>query len=271
MNILHWKKRPVIYAAVIANGFWFMISLLENLPDHFYMWASLLLFGVLIFELYSTKYYAEKLLDQFELPQVQESDRLVHMIHHIVLPNVTYWAFVMFVFFNHQRSIQIPVLIIIFVTFTVLFTNIRAYYEDKFKLEELTHSIYDMLILIIMFISADAIINLLGFLGSQVWLSSLAIVAVFALLGGITLIRYHNPIRESVNTLAGWSLVGIAVILVLQAFYFQPFAVSFLFTLLLYYFIAYLHHKHDLSLSWRVISEYFVVFLIFIVLLYGIA
>ncbi|KXK26234.1 MAG: hypothetical protein TR69_WS6001001229 [candidate division WS6 bacterium OLB20] len=261
----------MIYAAVITNGFWFLISLLENLPDHFYVGASVILYAVFLFELYSTKYYAQRLLDQFALPQVDEKDRTVHLIHHVILPSVTYWSFIVFTFFNHQRSLQLPLLAIIFVTFAVLFTNIRAYYEDKFKLEQYTHSIYDMLMLIVLFIATDANINLFGFLGSRVWISSFFIIAAFLVMAALTLVRYHVLLRDAVAMLVTWGALAISTLLILQAFYFQPFAVSFLFTLLLYYFIALLHHRLDMSLSWKVISEYVVVFLIFIVLLFGVA
>lgn len=270
MNIINWKKRPLVYALVITSGFWFLISLLENLPDRFYFVGSVFLYLILLFELYSTKYYARRLLDQFQLPQVDEKDKLIHLIHHFILPSFAYFSFVLFVFFNHQKSAHLIILAIIFIIFSVLFTNVRAYYEDKFKLEQGTHAIYDIIVIIMMFVSSDSALQTFGFLGSSGWVTLAAILIAYTVLSMLLLIRKQQINNKSLQTLVVGALLLIAFLLVLQSFRFNNFAVALLSTLLFYFVVAVFHHQQVSSLSKAIIGEYFVVFLIFIVLMYGV-
>jgi hypothetical protein len=271
VNVFHWKKRPFVYATVLTLGFALLLNILENLPDNFFFSAALILYVVLLFELFSTRFYAQRILDQFELPPVEGEDRLAQLIHHIILPTFTYVGLVIFLFFNHQHSLNILLLVLVWAIFAILFTNIRAYYEDKFKLERITHNVYDFLMLIISFISIDAILNIFSYTDAARILIVLAVAVTLIFLGFLVLIRYGLTNLSHIRVMLG-TIIVFAALLYIFLLYGQSLSlVSFIGTLFFYYLIAYFNHVLDDSFSGKVLLEYVLVFSIIVTVLYGIS
>lgn len=270
LHILHWKKRPLVYALVVTVGFAFLLTILENLPADYFFMAAGIIYLVLLFELYSTVFYASRLLDQFQLPPVDDKDKLPQLIHHLVLPTVIYLGLVIFLFFNHQHSLNLFFIILVFVIFSVLFTNIRAFYEDKFKLEAATHNIYDFLMLIISYIATDAVLNIFSFAQSSVVMIIFFTGLVLLLLGALVLLRYHLYSGRNMVILTVLILVYSVVTGLLINLGLNISVVALISTLEFYYLLAYYNHVLDNSLSGKVITEYILVFLIIITFLYGI-
>lgn len=270
MSISKWKKRPFFYAAVLTVGFAALITFLENLPDNFFFAGVVILYLTLLFELYSNQFYAEKILDQYELPQVVDKDTLVHNIHHKLFPSLTYFALVGFLYFNHQTSVELIFLGIVFIVYSLLFTNIRAYFEDKYKLEEVTHSVYDILSLIIVFALSNSISHIYWINGQNL-LTIILNVLLLGTMSFVILLRLHV---FRLKYLAATSILAIAytvLVFFLLAWGLNILLISFLTMLFYYYLIAYLSHLKDRTASVKVLLEYIVVFLIFLVLIYGIS
>ncbi|MFQ5492804.1 MAG: hypothetical protein ACE5DX_01440 [Candidatus Dojkabacteria bacterium] len=268
-NIFHWKKRPFVYAIIITVGFAFLISILENLSDGFFFMGAIALYFVLLFELFITISYAKRLLDQFELPQVNSKHVQVQLVHHLVLPSLAYYSLIAYLFFNHQLSLKLLTLALVFVIFAILFTNIRALYEDKYKLEQSTHSIYDAIMILTAFLGTDALLNSLSFIGSPTILILLSVTALLALLGVLVIVRYQllKPIfvLELVITIILFNIV----LYILLSIGLAVFITSFLSTLFFYYILAFLSHLHEGTASKKILIEYVIVFAIMIVVLYG--
>ena len=270
-KILHWKRRPFVYAFVLSVGFALLLSTLRDAAIKNYFIGSAVLYLVLVFELYSTKFYAQDVLSQFKLPPVESKDKNVQLIHHLLLPSFIYIGLVGFVFFNSLRSIDLLIVTVSFLIFTVLFTNVRAYYEDKFQLEHSTHSIYDIINIISLFVFTDSILNLFNYFGMNLYFAAGIIVAMFLLFSVLVLMRYFLLNMHQIGVLLGTVIaVGVSMVLFIM-FGFAFLLISFLVSLLFYYQLAYYNHLRDDTFSKEILFEYVVVFFILIVLIFGVS
>jgi len=255
------KKRPLIYAIIITIGFIFLQNILHTAPDQYFFLGMLMLYPILLFELLITRYYAKLLLNQFALPPVNEDqDRFAHIIHPLV-----YFSLVCFLYFHKQLSIQPFLFVIILLIFWLLFTNIRAYYEDKFKLELLTHNIYDIITILAVFFILDSFSNIIGSNNFNVNLVFFPQTFSFLLFFKLICIRYKITGKFLILILLSVILGAVAVILTNIGL--SELAISFLLSETFYFIFAYMLHMHDGSASLKILSEYFIIFIMSLVLL----
>ncbi|MEI7579643.1 MAG: hypothetical protein WCJ58_06480 [bacterium] len=268
MRILHWKKRPFMYAAVISVGFLFLINTLQNFPIKYFFISALILYLILLFELFSTKFFSEQLLQQFSLLSSNDQQKQkIYSLHQLILPTTLYLSLLGFIFFHHQSNIEFFTLSLVLILFFILFNNIRAHFENKYLLEQHTSGIYDMISLISIYLYCDTVINIFirnnwntGFLPI-----ALIIIVIFYL--GLCLIRMEI-ISLKILQIAGIIYFSIFIILeILVLFLTNLFTFSIITTLLFYYSLAFFHHWKDNSFTKSIIAEYIVVFFILLVLL----
>jgi hypothetical protein len=268
-QIFSWKKRPFFYSFVITVGFAFLLSILHNLPENFYFSAAAVLYFLFLFELFNTRYFAQKILEQFGFAPLTDETALILFIHHLVLPTLAYIGIVLFLFFNADPNFNLFWLILIFILFSVLFTNIRAHYEDKYKLEELTANIYDIYTLVIAFVTADGLENAARSAGLNPGFVVALILLLLFLLALISIIRY-SLLRPKVFRVVLPSFIIITLVLfLLVSSGLAAGQIALISTLMLYYIIAFLNHYRDGTLNMNVITEYVVVFLLLLVIVYG--
>ncbi len=268
-QILSWKKRPFFYSLVITVGFAFLLSILHNLPESFYFSAAGVLYFLFLFELFNTRYYAQKILEQFGFAPLTDETALILFIHHLVLPTLAYIGIVLFLFFNSDPNFNLFWLVLIFILFSVLFTNIRAHYEDKYNLEELTANIYDILTLVIAFVAADGLENAARSASLNNGFVVALILLLLFLLAIISIFRYRL-LKPQVFRVVLPSFFAITLVLFLiVSSGLAAGQIALISTLMLYYIIAFLNHYRDGTLNLNVITEYVVVFLLLLVIVYG--
>ena len=160
-------------------------------------------------------------------------------------------------------------LVLIFLLFALLFSNIRAHYEDKYKLEEMTNYIYDILAILICFMTADGIVNSCRYSGLSTGYAAVLLTVLIFILSVLTLLRYSIFKLAALKVLLVFLLIVFVLNFALLSFNITALGVSTLNSLLIYYQIAFLNHKRDGSVTKDVLVEYIVVFLILIVILFG--
>src|SRR3990167_2219230 len=263
------KKRPLIYAIIMTIGFIFLQNLLQTLPEQYFLTGILLLYPLLIFELLITRYSAKLLLKQYSLPPVSENkESLSHLVHHVVLPSLIYFSSVSFLFFHRQPSLQPFLTIGLFFTYWILFTNIRAFYEDKFKLEIYTHNIYDIITTFSAFFTFVSIFNLFKTYQFTLLIIFIPLTAVFFLLYLLILVRYQIQIVIPVKLLI--VILFAAVSLIVSYLGLNELEAGFILTETFYFIYAITIHYHEGSANLKIISEYIIIFMRSIVLLIGI-
>ncbi|MCA9386148.1 hypothetical protein KC717_05870 [Candidatus Dojkabacteria bacterium] len=252
--------RAIIFSGLLTSGLAILIFIRTfTFVSHFWIGASIL-YLVFVIEVLVVQFWAQRKLMQLNIPVVDRYSLITQIIMHGALPSLSYWGIIGFIAFDPNPGIWIWFLIGIFLLFTTLFTNMRAYYEDKFKLEQRTHYIYDLLKLVIFgLLSFDVI----GF-GLRLELNPLIIsffimlIATFLLL--LTLRRYHNLFDHSIfYVIVNTVMLGGATFVLLLFEVFSLFEVSLVVFLLYYISAGVLHHKLMRDLTVELVFEYLMV------------
>ncbi|HRO64956.1 MAG TPA: hypothetical protein PKU78_01935 [Candidatus Dojkabacteria bacterium] len=269
-TLVQYTKRPYIYAVMITIGIMALYSILHTSSAISYFAASISLYTLLLFELYSTKFYATTFDDQFELTSRSKKHRKAHWVHHLIMPTVLFVSIVLFVFANSQLNMALVIALISLVLFSILFLNIKAYYENKYKLENKTANVYDVISIASVFMLAFSIFVVTALLGELYIISGLMNTAVLIILGYLTLARYHIINKQGGMMLFAMLLVYFNSFLALLNFDISIVAHTILTTFVYYYFTAVVNHYEEKSLDLKVIIEYLAVFvIIFVIIILG--
>lgn len=272
MKLQAWKKRPFIYAFSLSIGFALLRDILRTAPTNYFFYTAAILYLILIFELFITRYYAKYLLDQYMLPPVSDtSHKVIQFIHHLSLPTLLYFSLVAFTYFNSATYLDPLIWLTVFIVYSVLFTNIRAFYEDKFKLEEHTHVIYDILNILLVYFLFEVILQGVNYFNlNLIYETPLSFIVIMSV-GLLTVIRY-----KLVNRLMLLFLILIAIfcallVLIGNLLNLATVTIALIGTLIFYYFTAFINHYREQTFSYEILFEYVVVFLLLIVLVIGIS
>ena len=119
-TLVQYTKRPYIYAVLITIGVMALYSILHTSGTSSYFIASISLYTLLLFELYSTKFYATTMDDQLELTAKNKKHRKAHWVHHLIMPTVLFVSIVLFIFSNSQLNLAFVIALISLVLFSIL-------------------------------------------------------------------------------------------------------------------------------------------------------
>lgn len=245
------------------GGFLALEQLVKGSVSNFIQ-VSLIMCFVFVIELYTSwQYYDALQLNAHERPQ-----RKTLLIHHLLLPISTYLSVLTFAYFNRNTGLEVALLVLSFILFTILFVNIRAYYLYKKDLQLHTNYIYDIVKLLLFFCASDTIFNLIN---NQLRLTILLIPLVT---GGLVLLltmRYEKLELKSLNLIGIitflLTLIAVICIVVLNLTPIQSSLISFLS---FYLSTAALHHYFERDLNLNLIVEYLSIIIIAILLVYGV-
>jgi len=269
MKLLDHKKRPLIYAFTLCIGLLVLIFNLRQLENKYFYTTSIVLYFILIFELISTRFHASQMLKQLSLPQAMDN-MTVHLIHHIFLPTLLYLGLITYIFFNHEKSIEILTLTISFLSFSGLFTNIKAHYEDKHNLEKQTKAIYDIITLISIFFLSDFAIKIFIYNNLNQSFIAILMCIIFIIFAILFLLRMQLVSKPYIVLTTVYMLIATIINIIFSMYITNINIMALLQPLFFYYYLAYVHHKQDNSLNIQIIIEYFVVFLLISVLIIGV-
>lgn len=244
------------------GGFLALEQLVKGSVTNFIQ-VSLIMCLIFVIELYTSWQYFDALqLNAHERPQ-----RKTLLIHHLILPVTTYLSVLSFAYFNRNTGLEVALLGLSFILFTILFVNIRAYYLYKKDLLLHTNYIYDIVKLLLFFCASDTIFNVIN---NQY---RLAILLIPLVTGGLVLLltmRYEKLELKSLNLIAFITfLLTLIAILCITALNLTPIQSSLITFLGFYLSTAALHHyfEHDLNAS--LVIEYLTIIIIAILLVYG--
>lgn len=269
-TLVQYTKRPYVYAVLITVGILALYSIIHTSTVSTYFLAAASLYTLLLFELYSTKFYALNVTDQFELTPSSKRHRRAHWVHHLIMPTILFTSIVLFIFVNSQLNIALVIALISLVLFSVLFLNIKAYYESKYKLEHKTANVYDIISIASVFMLSFSIFVITVLIGEIYLISGLLNIALLMVLGYLTISRYQLVNKQGGIILVAMLIVYFNSFLFLLNFNISLVAHTILTTFVYYYFTAIVNHFQDKSLNLKVIIEYLAVFvLIFVIILLG--
>ncbi|MBN1915990.1 hypothetical protein JW796_03290 [Candidatus Dojkabacteria bacterium] len=271
-NFLINNRRGIFYGFFISIGLIFLVELMINLEQKLFFIASIILYLVFVFEVLTSQIYSKKILAQMEIPQVDTYSKFSQFTHHLLLPTALYMSCLGIIYYYHLTLPKYFFFFICFFIFTLMFINIRAYYEDKFKLEERTHYIYDIIKFITFFQLTNTILETINYFGFDPFLSYVLIGMTAFMINTIVTIRRNqfNYLTIIFNLIT--TLVIIETVVALSSYTNFSILATSSYTLLVFYITsAILHHKLEGSLKKEVLLEYLVVLLLSLVILQGLS
>lgn len=248
-------------------GLALLFNLNENLNQPVFFSSVLVLYLILIFELTSTFYHGKSILKQLSLSNIDAKHKDVQLIHHLVLPSMLYFGLVFFIFSNNLIYAEIPTLTVSFILFTILFTNIRAYYENDFKLALKTTNIYDFISIICSFFLTFSTFKLASVLDITGYELLIPLNLINVTLGLLTLIRYHILSNKRLLLMFGLLAIFNTLLVLIIFFSASTIIATALVSLLFYYFTAIANHLGDDTFEPKILIEYMVIFLLVLLFL----
>lgn len=235
-----------------------------------FMLGATSLYFLLLFELYSTKYYVFQINKQLTLEKKDIKQRRAHWIHHLVLPTILFLSFVLFILVNSQLNMLLFLVVLSFVLFSFTFINIKAYYERRYKIEKKTANIYDIISISSVYMLIYSLLVLTGFFSSNFMTVGFINASILAVMGYLTISRYDLLNNTGILLLGSMIFVYINLFLLLLGFELSVLVHSVIATFGFYYFTVIVDHLEEKTLTLRVILEYLAVFLvIFVILVLG--
>lgn len=254
--------RSLFFSGVLTVGFYILIYIHTFDPIKFFWVAAAILYMVLVLEVTSVKFWAKKKLMQYSIPMVNRYTYIAQQILHIVLPSLTYWSIISFIYFEPNPGMWIPFLFMIFLLFWGLFTNVRAYYEDKFKLESKTHYIYDLLKLLVYWLLSFGIFNVHYAYNVPILIISFFIFLFSAILLMLSYVRtslHEYKPEDVIYVFINASVIAIISGLLLMSSSVNSIKSTFFSFILYYLAVGIMHHKQRRDLTKEILMEYILI------------
>ncbi|MBD3362560.1 hypothetical protein GF362_02470 [Candidatus Dojkabacteria bacterium] len=215
---------------------------------------------MLVLEIFTTWFWAKKKLIQLNIPIVDRYDRLTQIILHATLPSLTYWSICAFIYSNINSNFWFFLLGIAFILFLMLFVNIRAYYEDKFKLEKRTHVVYDFIKLIVYLFIAYSVFNLRFEYNISKILVSFLLSILSLMIFTFNLLRYKHLVFSNIAYVFMNSiLIGLFVFIIMGFKSASIYKLTSLTMIIFYVFTGILHHKIQRDLNKQIVVNYLLI------------
>lgn len=270
-TFLH-QLRSFFYAFSVTAAMYIAIKELHSNsnPSGFIVF-TLALFGIYLIEIFShwrTK--STKVQINFDIHD--EINEFSHFFHKIVLPIIFYISLVAFGYYNIKSRSIIILLFFVFITFFVLFINIRAFFEHKLTVEHKTNYVYDIIKFLIFFAGVDSLSNLANFYQTQLIPISIGVFALSFTLLFLMLWRYKKLRQMSAFFSFVASFLIAAIFFISQTGRIvNALQISLSLIFIFYLSAAIIHHKLMRTLTRSVLVEYFVVMLLVLAITYGIS
>ncbi len=269
-TIVSYSKRPYVYAFLLTVGMVMLYSIVRTSGTVRFLIGSFSLYLLLLFELYSTKYYVFEIDKQLTFEKKDIKHRRAHWVHHLVLPTILFLSFVLFILVNSQLNMLLFLSLLSFALFSFTFINIKAYYERKYKIEKQTANIYDIISISSVYMLIYSLLVLGNFFGYNFIIAGLFNTLILLAMGFLTISRYDLLNKKGYILLGALVLIYINLFLILLGYELSVLVYAVIATFGFYYFTVVVDHMDEDSLTLRVILEYLAVFLvIFVIIVLG--
>jgi hypothetical protein len=263
---------PIIYSLGITFSIYAAIFELHQFNNfrNFFLFSILILVILILELLISLSRKSNKVEINFDIHD--EVNELWHIFYKLILPLFYYLSLVGFGYFNLRSSLLWIIIIFTFATYYLLFVNTIAFFKNIKAIESKTHYVYDLIKFLIFFTSTNTIVNL--YKSGEV---SIVIFAIPLFLIALTITIMMVQRLDKLNIVS--TIYSIFSSLVIAAFFiamslignFNALQESVALTFLFYIFVAIIHHKLLKTLTISVISEYLVIIIVVLAVVYGIS
>lgn len=264
--------RTFFYSLSVTLGIYIALQELhQNQSINRFILFSLLVLFIYVVEIFS-HWRTKSSKVEINLDFDDEINELSHLFHKLILPIGLYFSIVGFGFYNLRSSSLIFLLIAVFVTFFILFVNIRAFFDHKLRAQDKTHYVYDLIKFLIFFCLADVFSNAANNFTDNLVLYAASMIAVTFSLIVLMLWRYD---KVHLYSLVYGSIASVFIGIIFFLYHIDRVVNSLQISLGLFFIFyltsAIIHHLVMKTFSRGVLTEYVLVILIVIAVTYGIA
>lgn len=275
MNIIKIIKRnfkSLFYSLSLTFGIYIALQEIHELKNTYrFILFSALVFFIYLAEVYSN-WISKKRKVELNLDFNDEVNELSHLFHKIVLPVGLYCSLVGFGYYNIQSSSLLMLLGVVFITFFILFINIRAFFEAKTRVEDKTHYVYDLIKFLIFFSLVNVFSNASNNFPTNVAIYAMGVMITTFTLLALMLWRFDKfHLYSAIYGLIVSTFIGIIFFLYHADRVVNSLQISLGLFFVFYLTSAVIHHLIMKTFTKGVLLEYFLVILIVIAITYGIA
>jgi len=262
--------KQILFATIITLGLMLIVNAKNSANDSVLIPAILTSTGILIVQVYIIYRRAKQKLENLQIPLVHRYKNSLELFYHFILPIIFFVDLCLFIYFNTVYLLIPLLLFFCFIIFLILFINIRAYFEDKFKIEIATHFVYYFIINFTVFSLCLSILSIS-------YSYDLPIILTGIIIGGMSsLMLYLNHIEASQLNLKlfggilAYGLLNMIMALVLFQEFNSILRTSFIIASCFYFLNALLTHKKEGTFGMAIILEYLTILALGFVVLFGI-
>jgi hypothetical protein len=260
-----------LYSLGVTGSIYISITKLikEGNTSVFVIFSFLALF-IFVSEIIIDYIYKNKKLEiNFDInDEVNEASEI---LNKFLLPFLLYISLLGYTYYNFAGTFVLFVYFIIYMSFLLLFLNIRAFFELDMKLQSDTNPVYDLIKFLIFYCFVDTLLNLYKSGTIEIVVFGIMYVVLFVLLSYLFIIRYVKNTAKIKKYLAVQNLIGATS---LGLIFMLPDASALLLSLIAFFVfyvsLAIIHHVINKTLSFWVVFEYVLVFLMASSVLIGI-
>jgi hypothetical protein len=259
--------RSIVYSLTVVLGLSIAFNLLDRGHEEDFLKMVVITSCIFVIEIYTGWLFRRQQIDQLEIPLF--GHRLFsELTHHLLIPLFMFWSISGFGYFNRQPHLRTAILAFAFVVLAIMFANIRAFYENRKKLEQQTHYIYDIAKLLLFFGASDSFF----YVTQSVNLPELAALAVAGI--GLLLLVMMSIRHERLDKRIGIQIIILTIILFIVSLISirmisNPLQLSTTVTLVYYLITATIHHLLNKDFDLGVALEYVLITLLALGFIYG--
>lgn len=261
----------LFYSLSITTGIYISLQELHEFGNRSNFFTfSIILFLIFTLEIFIT-WQSNQIKSSKTIDFKDAEKDLVFALNRLLLPITLYVSLVAFAYYNYKNSILLPILAFTFVTFFVLFLNIKAYFERRKNQEANTHYVYDIIKFLIFFNAVNVIINLVTTEEASLIVGVVYTFILSFLLKGLMLWRLEK-LKPRIALFSILSSIFIAFIFAVLSVSesFNQLESTLILTFIFYLTMAATHHIFHKTLSLELIAEYFLISLVIVSIAYGI-
>ena len=268
LNLSKWKIQPMFFSFTITVGIFILILFLENNLNELFFYGSLLLYLIIAFEQYVTAnhYEVEHKKNTKKVYDLEEH-KYAQYLHHLTIPTILYFFLILFIYLNQQHSVYFLILILSFVIFSILFENIYSFYKHKFILHKSTRYIYDLISIVIVFLSSATISQLIFVDQLDIAVGSFLYGLLILFILFLFLVRHFLTLQALITSIFYFIFVTTLFYLFIL-FSVQSLFLGLILTILFAIFLHGLNNYHNDGINTEDLIEYLILLLLISSLVY---
>lgn len=258
---MNWRiaLRPLFYGFALTVGLSLAFDQLSLDASGSFWTVILILVVLLLIEIFSSWLFHYINHPGEKIKLISTGQQWIGLMQHWGLPVITLLLQAATIYFNRQSEVRYLIYAVNWLIFSLLFANLRSQHDKDWRNERITHLVYDLLQIYIIFLFA----HLTGLLTADGGLKLAATIGLgitaIMIMTTSTVRRHRTPL--SMLTLGGALIIANTTIFIALSNMVNITALELgvVYTLMFYFVMAVVHHLVQKNLTLQLLGEYLLV------------